>query len=748
MRLLVVTTVLVAALVAVWTGSASAVTGNGQVTRGDVIIGVPATARTLPVQGLEAALGARSVGAGATAAATPAVGTVRPWVALDDFQGFLYLKPFTLRGVGEHSEVWVANDTNFPVGDCRNGVRTEITDQQVAYFVDQFESNIYPKESEAFSVAPPRDGSNSLLPLDFTGEGDNIVILIDNVRDQNYYDLQASPTYIAGFFHPAFTIYNDRNVMTIDAFDWLHRTGATPPDEPVPGDLCNSAPARPFLYEGVFAHEYQHLLEGDEDPDEQSWVNEGLADWAQTLTGYVVPATPITESGFDGHIQCFLGWGEVQTPVNPNPRKGGPENSLTLWGDQGDGEILCDYGAAYTLMELLAGRYGTGFMSELHRNDANGLEGLQAVLDGAGAGTDAMSVLHDWNLAVALDGLLDDGAKLRGADAGALSVPTLDATINWKNDDAYESPGAPPNGSDYIRLMRDDNDWAQTPTIGRLAFDGAERLPSLPLEWTVDATPPADSAGLVCGAAPPATVANAALYSGCADDLDRSLVYEVTVPDDDPTLRFRTLFSTEVAWDYGFVQVSTDGGATYTSLDDVGDLMGIPPDPAAIAAIQANQPGFTGLSGGWQDVEFDLSAYAGDTVLIAFRYITDPAVTEAGWWVDDVAVGGTAISDGSSLEGGRSATEVYPTPVAGWKVRLIGYREKPLFGGPLRVAVYDLPLDAEFRGTIFLPQLLLRLGLSDFVAAVVTYDDPSETSTQYAPYALTVNRTTQPGGGG
>ncbi len=57
----------------------------------------------------------------------------------------------------------------------------------------------------------------------------------------------------------------DRNVMTIDAFDWLHRTGANPPDEPVPGDFCTSAPARPFLYEGVFAHEYQHLLEHYED---------------------------------------------------------------------------------------------------------------------------------------------------------------------------------------------------------------------------------------------------------------------------------------------------------------------------------------------------------------------------------------------------------------------------------------------------------------------------------------------------
>src|SRR3954452_4665074 len=45
-----------------------------------------------------------------TAGVTPPVGTVRPWLALDDYQGRLYLKDYTLRAVGEHIEVWVAND--------------------------------------------------------------------------------------------------------------------------------------------------------------------------------------------------------------------------------------------------------------------------------------------------------------------------------------------------------------------------------------------------------------------------------------------------------------------------------------------------------------------------------------------------------------------------------------------------------------------------------------------------------------
>ena len=73
--------------------------------------------------------------------------------------------------------------------------------------------------------------------------------------------------------------------MTIDAFDWLHRTGANPVDEPT-GDLCSSRPARARLYEGVFAHEYQHLLQHYTDPNEVNFVNEGLSDFAISLVGY------------------------------------------------------------------------------------------------------------------------------------------------------------------------------------------------------------------------------------------------------------------------------------------------------------------------------------------------------------------------------------------------------------------------------------------------------------------------------
>ena len=112
------------------------------------------------------------------------------------------------------------------------------------------------------------------------------------------------------------------------------------------------------------ARDTRHLLESYEITGEVNWINEGLSDWAQTLVGYVDPALPITDTGFDSHIQCFFGWLSVATPVNPNPRAAcGPENSLTRWLDQGDPEVLADYGAAYSMMEMLQSRSGNDFIN-------------------------------------------------------------------------------------------------------------------------------------------------------------------------------------------------------------------------------------------------------------------------------------------------------------------------------------------------------------------------------------------------
>ncbi len=682
-------------------------------------------------------------------AGRPHVGDIRTWVGLDDVAGRFYTKDYTLLARGKHSEVWVATgtrtfngltttDLNFQDGDCRNGDRTTVTLAQAKYLVNQFDDNIYPIEADAFSVAPNRNGVDAPLaaalglpPGYYAGDGDDIAILVDNVRDDNLYDLNNTQgfSYIAGFFSSGLNGLFNRNVMTIDAFDWLHRTGANPPDDPVPGDNCASAPARPFLYEGVFAHEYQHLLESYEDPSETTWINEGLSDFAGMITGYFNPAAPVTDVHFESHTQCFLGFNGVQTPANPNPRPGGPENSLNVWGDQNadhEQEILCDYGAAFTMMQWLFHQYGLSFMTELHRSDLTGFAGLQAQLDAADPGTTISDIVDKWQASVALDGVLDDGATLTGGDAADYSVDTLHASINWDTDDAFDTPGAPPNGGDYVRLRDGGGAYLSAGAVGDITFDGASSLPALPITWEVD--PDALGTG------------DAALYSTDADGRNDVIVQTVTIPAGSPQLTFDAAWDLETTFDFAYVQITTDGGDTYTSLactdtqdDATGGNVG---------------PGFGQGFNGFNDTPAftpemcDLSAYAGQTVGLAFRYFSDSNTHGAGFWADDVAIDGTVISDGTTLDGWQSGTAFNPIEIEGYSVQLVAYDS-----GSTEAHIFSIPLDASFHGSLSGSAIADAIGTTaDVVSAIVTFHDATAQVTQYAPYTLTVNGVTQPGG--
>jgi hypothetical protein len=676
---------------------------------------------------------------------TPPIGTQKFWYSRSG-NSLLRDRLFTLRAVTGHSEIWVSNVLDFLPGDCRNdGDRNVITDAQVAYLADQFENNIYPKESAEFSVPPDRDGSNALrgqpgTPFALTGgdnyyggDGNKIVVLVDNVRDDNYNDLNNSQglSYIAGFFSSNINTLLDRNVMTVDSYDWTHRTGANPPNEPVAGNLCTSKPARPFLYEGVFAHEYQHLLEFYESPGEATWANEGLADYAIALTGYVNPKTSIQETGFDSHLQCFLGWLTVSTPANPNPRAtGGPENSLTWWEDQGTDETLCDYGAAFSLMLWLSDHYGSGFMSALHRENANGLAGLQNVLDSFATGKTAQEVLHHWAVAVAADKSLDDGHDLRGTDFPALyQLTSMNAEINW-GAEAYSEAGAPPNGSDYVSLRKADGSPLSARELTSLSFKGSTAFAPLPTEWTVDNNPPLQAG-------------NPAYFGGRRDNMDNAMIRSITVPAASPTLAFDTLWDTEVAFDTFYVQVSTDNGQTWHSLQNADMTTSL--SPGADAKLVSNLPGFNGFSGGWKHEELSLAAYAGQTVLLSFRYITDVNTRGPnfdGVWVDNITLNGAPVGDGT-LNGWQSLTQVNPVKVNGFSLQLVG-----LDTDKKTPTVYaSIPLDSSFAASLSGGALRSLVGnQTDIVGAVVTYDEPTESILQYARYELKANGVVQPGG--
>lgn len=654
------------------------------------------------------------------AVGTPAVGTTRTLLALDDYNGAYYRKSFTLQAVGARIEVWVANDTAFPANDCRTQVAnsTTVTRAQAKRLADQFDTNMFPKESAAFSVAPDRDGSGNVVSgIDATGDGNKIMTLVDNVRDDNYYEgVNVAPTYIAGFFSSQINELLDRNVMTIDAFDWEHRTGANPPADDVTADLCTSRPARPYLYEGVFAHEYQHLLHYYTDPNETNWINEGLSDFAQTLTGYVDASRTVSQRGADSHIYCYQGFGIVSTPYNPNPRNcGGPENSLTLWGDQPPASaILADYGEAYSFMLFLFDRYGLGFMSRLHRDgDAQGLVSLQHALDGYADSVDVYKVLHDFQVMVLIDRYVGvKGGKVYGPARSRVISKSLNSTLNLGNPASYARPGAPANGADYVGLRAGSGLYLKGKDLRSLRFSGAKTLVPEPLRWTSVA---------VDGYAN-----SPALWSGNESNTDATAVTSVAVPASNPTLTYDERHLAEEGYDYAYTVVSTDGGRTYTALANAN----------TVAAPYG--PALNGDAAGFATQTFDLSAYAGKTVLIGFRYVSDGGVNDGGWWVDNVKVGGTLISDGSNASVFKSRTQVRPLPVAAFNVRLVGLDTAK---HKARVRTYTQRSFALNRADLAVFASYPR------VVAIVSYDEPTEQYQPQALYTLTVNGVVQPGGG-
>ncbi|WP_430787475.1 peptidase M6 immune inhibitor A [Actinoplanes sp. G11-F43] len=611
---------------------------------------------------------------GRKAAPTPEIGTVRSWAGLNEIDGDVYRKDYTLRGVGEHIEVWVAKDIAFPDGDCRGKAATEVTDTQVSALIREFDENIYPKETTAFSTPPDRSGANAGLPGDFTGAGNRTVTLVDNIRDENYFEFPKRQTYISGFFSEQLNELFDRNVITIDAFDWVHRTGADPQHEPA-DDVCASRPSRPRMYESTFAHEWQHLLAYYTDPDEEVWISEGLADYAQTLTGYVDASLGVYHRGFDNHIVCYQGFGSVKTTYNPNPRNcGGPSNSLNIWSEGEPDEILADYGIAYAFMLYLRDRFGAKILTTLHQDKQN--HGLAAVAAALPKGQKLHDVLHDFQIMTLVDKVVGERrGVVKGVPRKRVTSDSLHTTVNLDNPASYGNAGVTPNGADYIELP---DDWRT------VRFDGARTLPPKPLAWTIDA-------GM--------------LFSGNTPSTDETVVRQVDVPATDPVLRFKTTYGLEEKFDYGYVTVSSDGGKTYQVLK--GDRTVDGPLGPAITGKAADVT-----------LSFDLKAYAKKRVLIGFRYVSDGAVSIGGWHLSDVKVGATSIG-GGSLDGWKSPTQIRPVAVDNWNVTLVGLARRKAKVVPLE----------DYADVRHYPK----------VVAIIAYDEPTGAVTQSAPYTLKVD---------
>jgi immune inhibitor A len=170
-------------------------------------------------------------------------------------------------------------------------------------------------------------------------------------------------------------------------------------------------------------------------------------------------------------------------------------------------------------------------------------------------------------------------------------------------------------------------------------------------------------------------------YSG-ADQAwaDARLTRTVDVPAD-ARFSFWADYVIEQDWDFGFVEVSTDGGSTWTEqqvTDDAGAVLTTPADYAdpngRMNDFGGKKYGLTGTTNGWKHLNVDLSPWSGQTVQVRLRYATDEAFQERGWFSDDFSLtsGGTTVwSDDVETTDPSWTTETttfVDTTGAGWHV--------------------------------------------------------------------------------
>jgi len=124
--------------------------------------------------------------------------------------------------------------------------------------------------------------------------------------------------------------------------------------------------------------------------------------------------------------------------------------------------------------------------------------------------------------------------------------------------------------------------------------------------------------------------ANHSLFSGSYNNLhSEALMAESFTVAEDDSLIFYTWYDIENDYDYGYVELSSDGGQTFSTIP--GNIT-TNDDPNG----NNRGNGITGTSGGWIEAKFPLDDFIGMVVLIKFSYHTDSWVNNSGMYIDDV----------------------------------------------------------------------------------------------------------------
>ena len=367
----------------------------------------------------------------------------------------VYQRPFELMLVTPHAYWYVEEGQNFNQQDLERSAAV-------------FEETIYPRLTSAFGLewSPGVDNDPHLNVLNGILKG-----------AAGYYSSgDEYPEIVSPYSNQREIIYINIGAYAFDSSNYLE----------------------------VLAHELQHAIHWRADPSEETWVNEGMSEFATTVAGYP-----------PGSIYKFLSSGPT---------------SVLHWPLSGAG-VQSSYGGASLFMHYLIEQYGDPTdVKALLEQPEDGIAGIEAYLTGLGHNTDFRQVFGNWMAANILD-----------LESGPYSHPNLDVDGQVHR---FIKPGAamksniPQYAPEYLGVTLPDGPL-------HLTFNAPAETPLLPVD-----------VGL-----------GGCWWSNSGDSINTTLTRRLDLTGGSrPTLNYQVWYDLEENWDYAYLEVSVDGGETWDIL--------------------------------------------------------------------------------------------------------------------------------------------------------------------------------------
>lgn len=382
-------------------------------------------------------------------------------------------------------------------------------------------------------------------------------------------------------------------------------------------------------YLGVLAHEFRHMIESNYGEADADWEKEGSAVLASELAG--LPNNGVARA---------------------NEFLAEPDQQLNSWSEDG---VSSYYGQAYLFNHYLYRRLGPERYREFATSPLPGFVALDAIASAADLPFNGEALWLDWLAALAIHDHPRAEERYRFQldalqTAGAVEIEASGDVIAGQVQQF---------AADYYLLPREPV---------RVNFRGEAAVPLLGGQPAGEGT---------------------FWYAQRANYSNPRLTREVDLRTvEQATLRYDVYNDIELGYDFAYVSVSQDGGATWTPLA-AEQMQGL--DPADDPSESALAPRFyTGRDQQWRSESIDLTPFAGERFLLRFEIVTDPILTYSGFAVDNVSIPEIDYVDdesgaGWTAEGFTLAPALLPQA---WRLQLVQFGEQ----GPI---VRQLPVSAE-----------------------------------------------------